>query len=392
MDSLRLAAAASAAATAFTAFVFIACSSSDDGGSSSVGPGQNVKPELLFRALQADLVKTCGGTNGQCHVNGTFNSAPRWLANPDPYLSAKKYRGILPVTKEVSDSIVLTQLKHSGPTLTSSPALYQKVAEWLTAEVPGPPLPNTGKFSVQSGLNSIPLDNVASGLTGARITFLATDVNHVLTLDAIKLNAPKNANVKLDAPFFVILPRSGKVDANPDSNGFKGEATFPAGSVQDLYAAKMVLLRWDPAGQLKIVFQNIESTPGTSTGGDCTALDSFKSSALPAMQMPRDIYGQDDAGVVVPGPVVGQNSCIGCHSVEPPTEAVNAMDLRGFDTDPGKACSQARVWVNFQNKAQSTILLNPIGQANPQHPLKPLEASDPVVSGIQVWVNTEKEK
>jgi hypothetical protein len=100
----------------FAVFGFLACSSSDEGDGRPTTT-ENRDPEPLFRALQDDLVASCGGQNGTCHVAGTYRSAPTWLADPDPYASAKKYRGIIPVTREVGDSILLTQVKHAGPAL-----------------------------------------------------------------------------------------------------------------------------------------------------------------------------------------------------------------------------------------------------------------------------------
>ena len=113
--------------------------------------------------------------------------------------------------------------------------------------------------------------------------------------------------------------------------------------------------------------------------------------------LPVDAYDYDyyvDGGAPV---VVGQKSCIGCHGAEPgagdaPDEAVQAFDLRGIDTDPAAACGQARNWINFQDKDQSTILLNPTGKGNPVHPMAPVPESDPIVSGIKAWVQAENEK
>src|SRR5512135_1708718 len=98
----------------FAFFGFLACSSSSDSKNTT---GGSTDPEPLFRALQDDLVAACGGANGVCHVAGTYANAPKWLADPDPYVSAKSYRGILPATKEVGDSIILTQVRHEGPAL-----------------------------------------------------------------------------------------------------------------------------------------------------------------------------------------------------------------------------------------------------------------------------------
>lgn len=381
-------------------FGFIACGSSDESG-----PGTNNQardPEPLFRALQGDLVASCGGTNGTCHVAGTYRSAPTWLADPDPYVSAQKYRGIIPLTREVGDSILLTQVRHAGPALKDirstdgKPPLYERVADWLQAEVPPPPLPSSGAFSVASGFNQVNLDLIP-GLSGARITFLATDNNGVLTLSALRFYAPTNKNVKITSPFFVILPRSGKVSAEPEVNGFKGELTVGAGSSAEMYGGKMILLRWDPAGQLKIVFQGLETTDGQGAATGCTALELFKTKAIPAMQTQVTIIDPAEGDGGMPsgdaGTDLGQGSCIGCHAdnAEPIAYpgAVEAMDLRDFDKDPAKACAQARLWINFQNRAQSTILTNPTGQANPGHPMQPVAAGSPIITGLTEWVNAE---
>ena len=96
--------------------VFACSDDKADPNTSKVG----ADPEPLFRGLEADLVKTCGGTNGTCHVRGSFQQAPTWLGGPDTYATIRKYRGVLPATKEVGDSILLTQIRHAGPALKLS--------------------------------------------------------------------------------------------------------------------------------------------------------------------------------------------------------------------------------------------------------------------------------
>lgn len=383
----------------FGAAVTIAFSSAlacgDDPASTRTGPNGGQDPEPLFRSLQDDLITTCGGTNGSCHVRGSYQGAPTWLGGEDPYVTVKKYRGVLPATKEVGDSILLTQVRHSGPALTDAPNnLFQRVSEWISAEVPGPPLPNTGGFSVQSGFNVVPLDAVAEGLVKARLTFLATESNGTLTLSALKITAPDNANVKVDSPFFVILPRNGKVKADPEVNGFKGELTVPAGTSVDLFTGKMILLRWDPTGRLKVAFNKIESSPGQAVLAQCNALELFKSSALPAMNLPVTVLPDDGMDPDAGTPDLGQSSCLGCHAREPPPDEapkppVQAMDLRGADTDPATACLHAKAWINLQNKAESTILLNPTGKGNQLHPMQAVSPDDPIVLGIKKWVDAE---
>jgi hypothetical protein len=386
-------AASAAVFGAFGAHLLLACSSPSDNPATT--PEGGVDAEPLFRIVEHDLIVRCGGANGSCHVKGSV--APHWLGDPDPYLSAKKYPGILPATLEPGDSTILTQVAHAGPSLKSFPELYDHVAEWITAEMGGPPLPNSGKFSVATGLNVVNLNTVGSGLEGARITFLAGDgTTGTLSLSSMRVFAPQNANIKLESPFFVKLPRDGKVKAEPSVNGFQGELTVPAGTSVDLYTGKMILTGWDPNGQLKIAFQKIESAPGKGPTNGCTALDIFTSKALPGMQQQIDITGDDDNdGGIFDGGVIGKGSCIGCHGKEAApgagiSTAVSAMDLRAYATDPAIACGFARAQINFQNKAQSLILLNPTGKANPNHPIKPLPDTDPIVKGIEEWVQAEQ--
>jgi hypothetical protein len=396
MTALHVRACSAASAAVFGAFgtlLFLACASPSDAPPTSPEGGASAEP--LFRIVEHDLIVRCGGANGSCHVKGSV--APHWLGDPDPYLSAKKYPGILPATLEPGDSTILTQVAHEGPSLKSFPELYDHVGQWITAEMGGPPLPNSGKFSVQTGLNVVDLSTIGSGLQGARITFLAGDgTAGTLSLSSMRVFAPQNANIKLDSPFFVKLPRDGKVKAEPSVNGFQGELTVPAGNSVDLYTGKMILTGWDPNGQLKIAFQKIESTPGQGPTNGCTALDLFTSKALPGMQQQIDITGDDDNdGGTFDGGVIGKGSCIGCHGKQAApgagiSAAVSAMDLRAYATDPATACGFARAHINFQNKAQSLILLNPTGKANPNHPIKPLADTDPIVKGIEEWVQAEQ--
>lgn len=383
------------AASALVGFAFLACS---DESKVENGPGPGASGEEHFRALENDLIETCGGQNGICHVDGTYQKAPRWLGGVDPYPTAKAYPGILPATRDVGDSILLTQVAHAGPSLRSAPNnLYQRVADWILAEVPPPPLPSTGAFSVQSGPNSINLDNVAPDLTGARLTFLASENNGVLNLDAIRVIAPGDKNIKIVEPFFVILPRNGKVNANPQANGFPGEMTVAAGTTADFFAGKMVLLRWDPTGQLKIVFKEISSTPGQGVGVDCFELEAFKTHAVPAFRSSTVTMLEDDGMGDGGGGVVGTGSCLTCHAAQPPPgegvgPAVAQMDLRTIDSDPMAACRQARQWINFADKANSTLLQNPQGNANPSHPIEPLAPTDPIIQGLRAWVDVERER
>lgn len=387
-------AATAAVVAAFVALTFVACKKSDDSADTTASSEAGTDGEPLFRIVQNDLIVRCGGTNGSCHVNGTV--APHWLGDPDPYLSAKNYPGILPATQDPNDSIILTQVVHEGPTLHDYPELYDHVSLWVQAEMPGPPLPTTGAFPVLSGLNIIHLDNLGDGFAGGSVSFTSNDgTGGTLTLDSITMTAPSNANLTATSPFFVVLPRSGKVKAEPSVNGFDGELTVPAGETKTFYSGSMILTGWDPTGQLKLVFKAITSAPGVGLNTACTALPLWNSSAVPAMTTLINITGDDqNDGGMFDGSVIGQGSCIGCHGkdvgTDPITAAISAMDLRTYVSDPATACLHARGNINFDDKTQSLIILNPTGKGNPNHPIVPLDLSSPVIQGIMTWVNAEQ--
>jgi hypothetical protein len=370
----------------------LACGSNAEVSAPRAGAKPN--PEPLFRAIQEDLITTCGGASGSCHVGG--KTAARWLAGPDAYASARAYPGIVPATGDVGDSTLLLQVDHEGPALKRFPKLYDNVAAWLSAELPSPPLPSSVKFQVVSGFNQVNLDTLGANLGGARLTFLASVVSTgTLSMTALRLYAPRAASLKIASPFFVVFPRDGKVRADPKVNGFSGEQEVPAGTSAPLFSGKMILTRYDDAGQLKVTFAALESTPSQSQSDTCRAFDTFVNSAAVAMRTELDITGDDaNDGGIYDGSVIGRGSCVGCHARsappnEAPSAAVSAMDLRLIDSDPRGACAFARQYIAFDNKAQSLLLLNPTGQANPNHPIRPLAESDPIVTGLRAWVNAE---
>src|SRR5829696_1481013 len=48
----------------------------DDGVAGTTGPNGGADPEPIFRSLEDDLIGTCGGLNGSCHVRGSYQGAP----------------------------------------------------------------------------------------------------------------------------------------------------------------------------------------------------------------------------------------------------------------------------------------------------------------------------
>ncbi len=365
-----------------------ACGASSASGDGGPEGGQSA--EALFRAIEKPLVNRCGAKDGVCHVKGSYNDAPRWLAEPDAYASAKGFRGVVPVTRDVADSTLLTQAEHVGPSLDSTPDLRDKVREWLQAEVGPAKLPATEPFFVQTGLNAIDLKGLAPGLEGSKIEFFAESSGSVLTLSNIRLHASLTSNVKLESPFFVQLPKAGRTIADPANAGFEGPLEAPAGTRQVFYKGSLVLLGWTSQTRLKLVFAKIEATSGKGVTPDCKALALFEQSAIPAFQTVIDIIPDPQDGGPLSDAAPFTSSCSGCHAGGDGDDvAKNAMDLADIGTDNAKACAQARRWINLADKEKSVILLNPQGKANELHPMKSLPSNHPVVEGLRRWVNAE---
>jgi hypothetical protein len=350
-----------------------------DGGGSA--DGGEPTPEQQFRALEPDLTAKCGGANGVCHVIGSFSHAPTWLAKPDAYVSAKAYKGIIPVSGDSGDSILLTQAEHEGPSLQTFPDLFGKVRAWITAEVGAKKLPETDPFPVIDGDNSIDLSKLGSGFPGAKLTFVAQTNNDILTLSSMKIYSATTVGVHVDSPFFVIVPKTGPVIADPVTNGFTGTQDIAKATSQDFYSGQIILLKWASTSQLRVAFkafgpivQNVDAGPS----GACTNLPSFIANAKPAF----------NASLALPEG--GTGSCDSCHNGGDEV-ARNAMDLTALGTDDATACAQARNYINFADKPASRLITNPQGLGNMQHPISSLQATDPIVLGIKQWVTDESQ-
>jgi hypothetical protein len=351
-----------------------------DGGRDGTGP--TLTPEQMFRALEKELVATCGGTNGACHVNGTLTGAAdkKFLAGPDAYVSAKNYPGILPASGDVGDCALLTQIQHTGPALSETPKLFGDVRAWVAAELNAmtAKLPATAPFTVQMGFNEVDISNVVPGIEGAKITFLASENGAILSLGTMRVTGPTNRGLSMDSPFFVIIPPQGPIITNPNVNGFTGPLEVPMGQSVEMYSGVLIMTKWKTGGKLKIVFPKLGPLIAGDAGsqGLCNALAQFTANAVPGFKMTVAL----DEG--------GSGSCVGCHNGGSPI-AQNAMDLSKIDTDNAVACAQAKFWINFANKPQSVLILTPSGGSNPNHPVTSLPANQPPITDIMTWVNAE---
>ncbi len=360
-----------------------------DGSTSDVG-ATPTDPPGMFHALQAELVATCGGAGGQCHVNGTFLSAPKWLAGPDVYATCRDYPGNIPASNDPLDSKLVTQVVHEGPALITTPDLFDRVRAWVVAEVAarGAKLPATDAIPVKTGSNTYDLSALAGGLTGAKLTFDATSSGKILTIQNMMITAPFAKGLHIEGPFYVIVPASGPTITDT-TDGFAGTLDVSSGETKSFFEGTSVLTKWDPAGKLKIVFARFDPVfpDDAGPGVSCANLGAFTASAVPAFKL--------DLG--------SGNTCQTCHAGGN-ASAKSAMDLSLLDSAPASACQQVLHRILGKNPTGSQLIQTPTGAAggDPSHPVKtvcPTQTTTDAgvqlctpqafVDGVTTWINAE---
>ena len=372
---------------------------------SAAGAG-NQSPEQMFRSFQDQLVATCGGVQGACHVQGTHKNAQgqpaaQWLGPNDPYQAAKNYVGIIPITGDPGDSKLLTQVEHDGPALVSTPDLFENVKKWVTAEVAaaGNVRAVTDAFYIKDGPNTVSLAKLAQGADGAQLTFNAATLGDNLFLDSMQITAPTGKGLVVDTATFIILPASGPTQTDALS-GFTGPLNVAAGKTVPFYSGSTQLLKWNSLNRAKLVFNSFALSSGQADGGGggtpgCKALDVFTAKAAPAFK--------EDLG--------DGKACVNCHGVNPQKSgdqidlALQTLDLRTLDAAPAQACAETLAHVSLTNQAQSEIILTCKGEpgGDEGHPVQKIcgavvpDSGPPafqcvpqtVVDGIQAWINAE---
>jgi hypothetical protein len=331
------------------------------------------KAEQLFRALQTNLVATCGGTDGACHVNGSFlnGQTPVWLGAPDAYVSAKAYPGI--ITADPYASKLLLKGPHEGPSFAGPNAdLGTQVTAWLTEEAAllvSVALPATTPIAVENGPTVIDISSVASGMTGAKISFTAALSNGILTLTNLQVQAPVASGLHIAHPVFAAVPPTGATIPDPvDSFSNVDQTVSPAESTP-LGTGTLVLSSFPIGGELEIQFNTLAPVAvvvadGGAGSGGCKSVAAFVANAVPAIQ---------------------QNQCLGCHGTTSGS-GYSSLDLTQVGVDNAAACAQALTKVDLQTPAQSDIILAPTGQlAN--HPFQ--NASATYSSMMLAWISTE---
>lgn len=335
------------------------------------GAAQVAEAKQLFEMVEPQLVTQCGG----CHQTGGGIGAPTWLAGPDDYASIKAFPGI--VVADVPSSLLeqsQSQMpggNHPVPTLTIDSAdggVFTEVTTWLTAEaalIAQTPLASSNTVNPSSG--SVDLSNAAPNLTGAKITFTATQQADMLVFQNVMLVAPQTTGIHVTAPTFAEIPTSGTEVDNTDYSTLDLQV---AQGMSAQITPILYFVGWTPGSQLKIEFQLIAAAtvPASDAGAatTCTDLTDFQNSAAVSMKA----------------------NCTSCHGGSN-ADATSSMDLTALSTnDYATACTQARTQVNTTTPAQSNVLYAPLQMVN--HPVKVFaNTSATGYTQLQTWVNKE---
>lgn len=317
-------------------------------------PANRVPPEeRLFRALEPEIQKKCGGT---CHTDGTYKpTPPAFLAPPDAYKSIKGAPGC--VTKDVYASSLLTKGSHAGPAVNTDPEFEKKLVEWLTAEslaIASQKLPSTPPFDVKQGANDIDLTPAAvGGLTGVRMTFDASLVGTILQLNNIKLVAPAGQDVHINQPRFVKV-KADKSEVSDES--FSNlDQTVPGGAATTLSPGLVLFSspEWFPFDlaqeKLRIEVQKLEKGKVQVIQG-------------PAMCKDANAFGAQVANLLRGGS--GINCAAGnCHG-----GGVGGYSLAGIANNGNNfadACAATLNKLNQGNAAQSLIIQKAVNAGTP---------------------------
>jgi hypothetical protein len=333
--------------------------------------------EALYRALESDLVKTCGGP---CHGTGTApGNPPVWLAPPDTYVSVKAFPGA--ITPDPNESRILNHGSHAGPSLLSGTykPLGDRVFAWLQQEaivLTLKQLPSTDPFTVTTGANSIDIskgetdgDGGATALTGAKITFTAAKSGTIMELSKITVAAPAATGMRIAHPIFVVVPAMGANQNDPVDTFSTVDLTLASAESAPLGTGDLFLFKWDDTNKMKIAFTTLEpATPpadaGMTTGG-CKSVTTYTSSAVPEIQ---------------------KDGCLGCHAGSN-GNATSALDMTQVGKDNTMACAQALNKVTLTNKPQSPIIQAPAG--NLTHTGGKVADTAAYTTALLGWINNE---
>ncbi len=326
-----------------------ASSGGSSGGDGDGGPGTNPggppPEEVLFRKVEPDLEQKCGG---QCHTDQTYKpQPPGFLAKPDAYKSIKAQPGV--VVADFYQSTLLTKGAHAGPAVGADPTFETKVIDWLKMEsavIQGQKKPSTDPFTVVNGPNTVPLDKAAlGGLTGVKLTFNASLVGGILSLDKMAIVAGPGSDVHVLRPKFYRIPAKEispgvKEVVDPADTFSNADQTVPANATTAFSpgTAFFAGAGWTPfdlaADKIRIEIEKLE--PG-------------KVSVLEKPKVCKDPAGFGTNFLPQLRAAQANGTCPSCHG-----NGLAGLSLNS--TDNALICNQVLGKINEANVAQSIII------------------------------------
>jgi hypothetical protein len=264
-----------------------------DAGISAVIPPE----ERLFRALEPDLQKKCGG---ECHADATYKPTPAaFLAPPDAYKSVKAQPGA--IRADYYQSVLLQKGPHAGPAASTDPAFETKLTEWLKTEaavIQAFKKPSTDPFAVTLGANDVDLSKACTGgLTNVRLRFDAASVGGILALTNLRIQAPIGSDVHVYHPLFVrVLAKpdaQSRTEVPDGADSFSNADQIMAGGVQTVLAPGAAFFTadgftpFDPqSDKLRIAFDKLEPGKVSAIAGSrtCKNVAGFTTNVLPSLR------------------------------------------------------------------------------------------------------------
>ena len=242
--------------------------------------GGNGQAEALARQEFSTSVAGAMSQCSACHAGAGLPPAPIFGATYDE-LTAYNNHALLSCDSPELSLLITKGLHSPGVAFTADvlPAVTNWVTgTWAAAVCGGGPIAGealTGSFIPQlDAENSIDLGGLAPGLTGTRITFMASAVTGGIYLSSMKIIAG-TAGAVVKAPLFssCITGASSSDQGDSFSNV---DLTVPSGQTATLGRGTMSFVGWETGNGMAVSFQKIEPIGGsqgayTPGAGACAA-------------------------------------------------------------------------------------------------------------------------
>lgn len=345
--------------------LLVPAGSSTTGGDPKDGGTSVNKGQELFKAMEPQLMSTCG----TCHDLGGIADTPFLAQKPTRYQSMVSWPGI--VRRNPEESLLLTYSMvgkgHSGSLNLDSPQLVDtllpQVKAWLAAEAEtfnapaadaadasqGPALE---PFVPILGFNAIYLGPLGPDFEGMAVTFAADLLDGgALSLSNIEVHPTSKTGVHMVHPLFTVYPKGGEPDPDVADSFSNVDQTFLPGESGTLGPGTVILVNWQDSARLGLVFETIEphapaEPDGGAPEGGCKALDAFNNNAKTKFQVCTNCHG-------------GGNG-----------QAVAAVDMSKLTSDPAAACAQIKNRVTPADPPKSQIFITTDPGGNAAHPYK----------------------